>query len=226
MTIIRHHIHRAIAANPRCFYLFFALMGILVVLPFLAETSFGVELFGVFEFLVMAGAIVAVGQSRRTRVVGVLLAIPAVSFQLVATLSGLEPHFVLSRGFVVFFYAYILIFLLKYVFHPAVMSTDKLYGAASAYLLLGVLWTNLYEVLQHFYPGAFAFNGVAKVIDIKELLYFSFTVITTTGFGDIAPLLFQSRCLVILEQVTGVLYVAILIARLAGMYQSEGDRRS
>ena len=50
-----------------------------------------------------------------------------------------------------------------------------------------------------------------------DLLYFSFTVVTSTGFGDIHPLARQARAVVIVEQVAGVMFVAILIARLTGM---------
>ena len=48
-------------------------------------------------------------------------------------------------------------------------------------------------------------------------MYFSFTALTSTGFGDIHPLARGPRAIVIVEQVAGVMYVAILIARLTGM---------
>ena len=51
-----------------------------------------------------------------------------------------------------------------------------------------------------------------------DFLYFSFTVLTSTGFGDITPLLRQARSLCVVEQLTGTLFLAILIARLAGVY--------
>ena len=51
-----------------------------------------------------------------------------------------------------------------------------------------------------------------------EVIYFSFTVLTTTGFGDIAALSPQARSLANLESICGVLFVAILIARLVGVY--------
>jgi hypothetical protein len=62
-------------------------------------------------------------------------------------------------------------------------------------------------------------RGTLKDLDSTDLIYFSFTALTTSGFGDIAPALIQSRSLVILEMTTGVMYVAILIARLIGIYQ-------
>ena len=71
---------------------------------------------------------------------------------------------------------------------------------------------------QYFYPGAYAFGGTPKALDMAELIYFSFMALTTAGFGDITPALVQSRFLTVLEMVTGVMYVAILIARLTGVY--------
>jgi len=226
MPIAIHHARHAIAAKPRCFYLLVALLAMLVMLPFLAESKFGILLGGLFDFLIMLGAIVALGRSQRARIIGVLLAVPTVGFQIAAMVgAGMSTHFLLSKSFAMVFYGYILIHLLKYVFHPEVMSADKLYGAASAYLLFAFAWANLYIVLQYFYPGAFAFNGVAKALDMKDFLYFSFTIITTSGMGDISPLLFPARCFVNLEEITGVLYVAILISRLAGMYQPEENSK-
>ena len=54
------------------------------------------------------------------------------------------------------------------------------------------------------------------------MLYFSFTVLSSTGFGDITPVHPVARMLCVLEQVTGVLFIAILIARLAGTYPPVG----
>ena len=98
------------------------------------------------------------------------------------------------------------------------MTADKLYGAVSIYLLLAVMWALLHGVLQYFYPGAYAFGGTPKTLGMDELLYFSFTSLATVGFGDITPALIQSRFLTIMEAVAGVMYVAILIARLTGVY--------
>lgn len=98
------------------------------------------------------------------------------------------------------------------------MTADKLYGAVAAYMMVAILWAFLYGVLQYFYPGAYAVGGTPKALDMGEMIYFSFTALSTAGFGDITPLLIQSRFLTILEMVTGVMYVAILIARLTGVY--------
>ncbi len=51
------------------------------------------------------------------------------------------------------------------------------------------------------------------------MMYFSFTVLTSTGFGEITPVSKMARSLIIIEQVLGVMYVAFLIARLANLYR-------
>jgi hypothetical protein len=84
--------------------------------------------------------------------------------------------------------------------------------------MIAIFWAYLFGVLQYFYLGAFMFHGIPKALNLAELIYFSFTALTTAGFGDITPALIQSRFLTILETVTGVMYVAILIARLTGVY--------
>ena len=56
-------------------------------------------------------------------------------------------------------------------------------------------------------------------------MYFSFTVLTSTGFGEITPATPMARALIVVEQVPGVMYVAFLIARLANMYGTSRDRR-
>jgi len=116
-------------------------------------------------------------------------------------------------------------YLLTYVLRREVLTLDKLYGAAAAFLMLGIIWAYFYFFVLSLYPGALTLGG-APVVEAKisELLYFSFTVLTSTGFGDITPLHPVAHMLCVLERVTGVRFIAILIARLAGTYPPVGQR--
>jgi hypothetical protein len=91
-------------------------------------------------------------------------------------------------------------------------------------MMIALLWALMYGVVQYFYPGAYAVGGTPKALDMGEMIYFSFTALSTAGFGDITPVLIQSRFLTILEMITGVMYVAILIARLTGVYPIVGGK--
>jgi len=110
------------------------------------------------------------------------------------------------------------VYLLRYVFQPRVMTADKLFGAAAAYLMLGVLWAYIYAIVGYFYPNSYMVVGQPGRLVFSDALYLSMTVLTSTGFGDISPLTRQARGVCMVEQIAGALFVAILIARLAGVY--------
>ncbi|HYA19234.1 MAG TPA: ion channel [Burkholderiales bacterium] len=218
MIIETGHPRLAKILEQRCFFLFLALLALLIAVPFFAETVHGRLLIGIVNVIVLVTAVASIASSRISLVIAVLLGLPTLGFQIMALQSGLPGRFALYWGFAGAFYAFTLVHLLQYVLRRDKMTADKLYGAVAAYILIAILWAFLYGVLEYFYPGAFAFNGTPKALNVAELIYFSFTALTTAGFGDITPVLIQSRFLTILETVTGVMYVAILIARLTGVY--------
>jgi uncharacterized membrane protein len=82
------------------------------------------------------------------------------------------------------------------------------------------LWAFIYSLLESLAPGSFdiAHTDPRDPHAFYPLIYFSFTVLTTVGFGDITPATDQARSLVMIEQMAGVFFVAVLIARLAGLY--------
>ena len=207
--------------SHRCVYLFFAQVLLFVLLPFMGMSEGGRIAINLFNIVIMITAVTAMGRSKYTVATALLLALPALALAATGIVSGEPLYLVVSWGFSSAVYVIALISLMRYIFSVNEMTTDKLYGAASVYLLLGVLWAYMYGMLQQVYPGSFAIAGApAREANLADLLYFSFTTFTTTGFGDIVPVLRHAQMLVILEQVTGVLYVAILIARLAGIYSS------
>ena len=204
--------------EQRCFFLFLAELALLVAVPFLAETAHGPVILFVVNVTILLTAVATMGRSRLMFVIAVILVLPAIVFRFLALESGLPGHLVLTWGFNAVFYVFILANLLHYVLRRDSMTADKLYGAVAAYILVAFLWASLHGVTQYFYPGAYAFGGTPKALDMAELIYFSFVALTTAGFGDITPALVQSRFLTILEMIAGVMYVAILIARLTGVY--------
>jgi len=119
------------------------------------------------------------------------------------------------------FVSTVTIALLRYVLDRRPITTDKVFGAVAAYILIALSFASIFGLLQVFEPHAFTAshgNGPDGRLNWSDLMYFSFTVLTSTGFGEITPASPLARALVILEQVLGVMYVAFLIARLANMY--------
>jgi len=209
----------------RCLHLFAALLLLLVSVPFLEVTPLGRTLLNVINVLILVVATAVMARSPIALVIAVLLAGSSIVFQGLGQFLDHPGHFLVSRGFAAGFYVVTVGYLLAYAMRREVLSPDKLYGAAAAFLMLGILWMYFYSFMLVIYPGALAAGGEAITQQkASELLYFSFTVLTSTGFGDIVPVHPVARMLCVLEQILGLLYIAILIARLAGTYPPV-DRR-
>jgi hypothetical protein len=74
-------------------------------------------------------------------------------------------------------------YMMRYVFQRKVMTADKLFGAASMYLLIGVFWAFLYALIDNYHPGKFTFGGQPAAPTLYDLVYFSFTVLTSVPSG-------------------------------------------
>ena len=205
----------------RCFYLFVLLLTMIAVVPFVELTPRGRLITGGLNAFLIIATVAAVGRTTLSFVIALLLAAPTIGFQWLY-LVGDDPHALQrSAAFGAALYLVAIVYLLRYVFQRDVMTSDKLFGAAAAYLMIGIFWAYVFGLVSHFYPNAFAVYGTAAPLSFLDALYFSFTVLTSTGFGDIAPLIRQARGLVVVEQVLGALFLAVLIARLAGVYPPE-----
>jgi hypothetical protein len=110
--------------------------------------------------------------------------------------------------------------ILRYILKRGPVTADKLHGALAGYIMLAFLWAFIYAAIEQWHPGSFGPDHLdfGQPGAFFRLIYFSFTSLTTTGFGDITPHTDQARSCVIIEEFTGVFFVGVLIARLAGLY--------
>ena len=102
---------------------------------------------------------------------------------------------------------------------------DTILGGICVYLLLGVIWSLVYSILEHLQPGSFLVDGQplpALLHDDdfrhEELIYYSFVTLTTVGYGDVLAKTNPARAVAAAEAVTGSLYIAVFIARLVGLH--------
>jgi Ion channel len=222
--LIRLHSRFGRIFTQRCFYLFVSLLVLLVAAPFAGSTFQGRIILNGAQSLVLIAAVAAVGRAGAPFLIALLLGIPAFCLLLFAQFRPEEAtnYLAWAYGLFIAFYLVAVSYLMKYVFNPEVMSEDKLFGAAAGYLMLGILWAYAYNLLQFFDPQAFGVRPGAAPRGFHDLLFMSFGCLTSNGPGEIVPTSANSRTLVMLEQVVGTLFVAILIARLAGLYPRKG----
>jgi hypothetical protein len=120
----------------------------------------------------------------------------------------------------------ITITLFEFVFQAAKITRDVLLAAIAVYLLIGNIFTTSYTVLDivtraTMNQGAFIIGGDPSVpVTWQKLFYYSYTTLTTMGYGDILPATSMAQSVATLEAILGVLYVAILVGRLVGVYSA------
>jgi hypothetical protein len=208
-----------LTVRQRCFYLFCALMLLIVAVPLYEDPPGGRIALNIMSLLILLSGASAIGRGGGSFVISLLLAAPAAIFQILGYASEGARFLILSQAFAVAFYFITVTYLLLYAMRRDVLTMDKLYGAAAGYLMMGVMWAYLYDLLLWVHPGALTINGEPLIsAEPSTMLYFSFATLTATGMSDILPVAPFARILCVFEMVTGVLFIAMLIARLAGQY--------
>ena len=203
--------------------LLIALALLLFLAPFVEEIKGGELIVSALFSLVLISAVLAVANHQRTLIIALLLAIPAVAGRW---FNHLHPHLIPPEIFLVTgigLIAFVVANLLRFVLRAASVDTEVLCASISAYLMLGLIWTMAYWLVEQLTPGAFAFNtttGTKESMEGFNAFYFSFITLSTVGYGDITPISKVARMLAAMEAMTGLLYVAVLIARLVGLYST------
>jgi hypothetical protein len=152
---------------------------------------------------------------------GWVIALPTVALQLLHLLFPTTDLELLMLSAQVVFHGYAVIALLSYVLRDEVITLDEMFAIAGIYVLLALLWASAYALVLHFDANAVMIDPLKNtkgMISYADLVYFSMTTLTSTGYGDITPVSPAARALVMLQQWIGVMFVAILIARLTGLY--------
>jgi hypothetical protein len=206
--------------------------------------EFGVLLGLMFVWLFAAPLIVAGGYSERIVTASfTLLAIQAMRITARSprakwVLSGwallllVDPVFTLPHGFEVaslILVSVLLIFiptrLSMFVLEQRVVDHNTIFGALCAYLFMGMSWAVLYAVIHGFRPDAI-YIPEGTPADFMTWIYFSFTTLTTLGYGDVAPRLAPVRMLAILEALIGQIYLVVVVARLVSSYMARDSERT
>ena len=173
---------------------------------------------------ILVSAVVGIKQTRRSLLVSIMLGTPWIiavfvdlfliktrTLYIATTISGVP------------FLVYVTTVVFRHVLGARRVTAETIYGAICVYLLLGIVWAVAYRFLEALSPGSF--SGPMGIdfetgVESPNYAYFSFTTLTTLGYGDITPVSAPARALAILEAVTGPLYITILISQLVSKFVS------
>ena len=160
-------------------------------------------------------------QDRRAVLVGGMLGLPAI---LVSLWSSLSPQPWLERLALLSItaaMAFVSGAILKGVLTSARVTLDALYGAISSYLFAGLSWGMAYTLVESVWPGSFHPSiDPGRSLLWTDFSFFSFTTLSTLGYGDLVPMRGVARSLSLLEGVVGVMFPAVIIGRLIGSFKT------
>ena len=202
-------------------------LSVVLLYPFLDGSTAGRAVLGVAQMTLVFTAVMAVRRTPALSWVGILLGGPAMVF---AVLEAVEPDVdwvvLTSAVFHVPFYLFVSYAMIRYLFHDDRVTRDELFATGAAFTVVAWAFAYIYAAVQVLDPGSFVNYAGPDDLPWFELLYLSFTTLTSVGLSDVIPVMDHARSVVMVEQLAGVLYVALVIARLVGLTAAARARRS
>jgi hypothetical protein len=153
--------------------------------------------------------------------VGVIVAGSAVAVTLALNHSGLDSGLAYSWSAFILLLA-VLVIVRRVVALPEV-TLQSIFGAVSAYMIIGLMFAAIYEAINQFTASSFFAQG--PVASLKTFQYFSFTTLTTLGYGDYTAAQSGGQAVAAMEAVVGQIFLATLVARLVSAFRGNGVRR-
>jgi voltage-gated potassium channel len=208
-----------------------ALVATEMVRPLMAKADLAARIISVAFFALIGVAVFrAVFDTKHRRLVGLILLGITIAINLVDTLlpSTLHPSMeVLASLAAAVFFSFVLYVILNHVFGARTLRMDDIVGAFSGYIIIAVIWGRLYAAAWLVVPDYFSISP-----DIKWQLanrntlhalfdYYSFTTISSIGYGDITTTGPATNTLVWLEVMCGQFYLAVVVATIVGIKMSQ-----
>ncbi len=195
---------------------FLCLICYLIAQPFISDKS--TILRAVFMYGLVVGFLFSpylLSKSKKWLFFGVI----SISIVLVLDIIHYsnDVYFYSTNIFELIIHFIVIMYLFQHITSAEETTIDLVYASLLGYFLLAIGFAHAYEVLTNL--GYMEFKPLKTFVDSDwNYLYYSFTTLTTLGYGDIVPVSPVARRLSGIEAATGVLYVAVFIGRLIGMH--------
>jgi len=211
-----------IRRDPSAILLFTQLAGLLLY-PFMEGREVGRALFSIFGIAVLGLVLLAVRRSPWLTGIGLLVGIPATVLLLIQAATRSDALLPYSSALEAALYFYAAGALIVYMLADHEITKDELFAVGATFTLVAWAFAFVYTVCQAIDPGSFT-AAVDPHADRTwmELLFLSFTTLSSTGLSDVVPVSPFARGLVMLEMLAGLGYVAMVVSRLVGLTVMRG----
>jgi len=203
--------------EPSAVLLAAQLAGVLLY-PFMESSSVGRSLFSVFGIAILGLVVLAVRSMPGLTWIALLLAVPATVLLLIQAVTGDDTLLPYSSALEAVLYFYAAGAMIAYMLGDQKVTRDELFAIGATFTLVAWAFAYTYTVIQSVDPGSFtaAVNPDGER-NWMELLFLSFTTLSSTGLSDVVPVKPFARGLVMLEMLGGLGYVAMVVSRLVGL---------
>jgi len=215
------------STDNRFFYLLGGLLIALLVSPVASERT--PEVHGLVSTVSLFVCTFSMSSSRPFHVAGWVLVAMKILFAAIDHFQPSSAAFIGESVVLFAFFVLAIVFSLSRVLKDDYVDINRIAGAISIYMMIGLIWSSLYFFVYLLEPGAFQGLEEPATGDVgylaattMDLLYYSYVTLSTLGYGDITPIGRLAQSLSYLEAICGVMYVAVLISALVGSY---GRRR-
>jgi hypothetical protein len=198
--------------------LFAAQLAGVLLYPFMENSQAGRALFSVFGIAILGLVLLAVRASPANTLVGVLLGVPATVLLLIQAVTRSNDLLPYSSAVEAVLYFYAAGALITYMLADHEITRDELFAVGATFTLVAWAFAYSFTVCQAIAPHSFtAAVDPAGDRSWMELLFLSFTTLSSTGLSDVVPIRAFARSVVMIEQLAGVGYIAMVVSRLVGL---------
>lgn len=219
MNSICKHCLKCLDDN-RFLLLLMSLVLFIFVVPYLMNVKYGAFILTTLTLLVLMSVVFTTLDNRIWFAISCVMALAILSMYFTRQLNEAPWNVMIYLCLTIAFYFFAVVTIFTDIVRAKRMGREMLFAGLAVYLLLGIAYASAYQLVEIIYPGSFIYdNGLqlSQKIDFYDFKYFSFTTLTTVGFGDIIPVTPYAKSVVVLEEITGVLYLAAIVARLVSV---------
>jgi len=193
------------------------LLGVLLY-PLMEGSEVGQALFSLFGIAILGLVVLAVRATPSLTWIAVLVGIPATVLLLIQAVTGDDSLLPYSSAFEAVLYFYAAGALIRQIVEDHVVTRDELFAVGAIFTLVAWAFAYTFTVCQAIEPGSFT-AAVDTTGDRTwmELLFLSFTVLSSTGLSDVVPIEPFARSLVMIEQIAGLAFIAGVVSYLVAL---------
>jgi hypothetical protein len=208
---------RTARSQPSAVLLAVQFLGILLF-PFMQPTNFGRVAVSIFGAVVLVLALWTVRSTPALTWLSMLIGIPAVILEIWGAIDQEQLWAVVGGHFLLgIFYFYTAYALVAYMFEDHWVTKDEIFAVGATFTVIAWGFAYLFMAVQYIWPGSFASSSGEEILTWQEMLYVSIANFTGVGLSDVTPVRPHAQSLVMIEQIAGVLYIAMVISRLVAL---------